>query len=238
MTAAGIGFIHTLAGPDHYAPFAAMGAARNWSLPKTCAVTLACGTGHLAGSIVLGAVGIALGLALGGLEVIQTTRAEYAAWALLSFGLLYAVWGVRRAKRATPHRHWHKHDGVTHSHQHTHFQEHTHVHDQQVTTAVPNSKVRQILPWVPWSIFVIFVLGPCEALIPVLMYPAASHNFIGLASVVAVFSVVTLLTMTIMAVITRYGISAMRLKGIEKYGHSLAGMAIASCGASMVFLGL
>ena len=31
LTAVSIGFVHTLVGPDHYLPFVAMSAARNWS---------------------------------------------------------------------------------------------------------------------------------------------------------------------------------------------------------------
>ena len=232
-TAASIGFLHTLAGPDHYAPFAAMGAARNWSAAKTCGVTLVCGGGHLVGSVVLGFAGVALGLALGGLEFIESVRGEVAAWALLAFGLAYAAWGLRQAHRNKPHEHWHAHDGVYHKHAHTHFGGHAHVHDQ---TAPASAK--KIGLWAPWSVFVIFVLGPCEPLIPVLMYPAASHNYWGVAAVVMAFGATTLIAMTSMALILRFGLSHIRMDRLQRFGHALAGGAIASCGASMVFLGL
>ena len=35
FTAASIGFLHTLIGPDHYLPVIAMGKARNWSMPRS-----------------------------------------------------------------------------------------------------------------------------------------------------------------------------------------------------------
>ncbi|GAG00740.1 unnamed protein product, partial [marine sediment metagenome] len=35
ITAASIGFIHTVFGPDHYLPFVVMSKARKWSLGKT-----------------------------------------------------------------------------------------------------------------------------------------------------------------------------------------------------------
>lgn len=240
LTAASIGFLHTLAGPDHYAPFAAMGAARGWSAVKTCAVTLLCGGGHLVGSVLLGALGIWLGYTLGGLELIESARGEIAAWALLCFGLVYAAWGLRRAYRNKPHTHWHSHDGVVHTHKHTHHGDHTHVHDE---TAPISTKQTSKIPTptkalAPWSIFIVFVLGPCEALIPVLMYPAATHSAGGVFAVVVAFGAATLATMTIMALILRYGLSKMRLDGLERYGHALAGGAISACGASMVFLGL
>ena len=40
LTAASIGFVHTLLGPDHYLPFVAMGAARRWSTRKTLWITI------------------------------------------------------------------------------------------------------------------------------------------------------------------------------------------------------
>ena len=35
VTAASIGFFHTLFGPDHYLPFIVMAKARKWSMVKT-----------------------------------------------------------------------------------------------------------------------------------------------------------------------------------------------------------
>jgi nickel/cobalt exporter len=56
-TAAGLGFIHTAIGVDHYLPFVALGRARRWSLSRTLLVTALCGAGHVAGSLLLGAAG-------------------------------------------------------------------------------------------------------------------------------------------------------------------------------------
>lgn len=62
-SAAGIGFVHTLLGPDHYIPFVAMSRAGGWSLRKTALITSLCGLGRyshaLAGaSILFSGVGI------------------------------------------------------------------------------------------------------------------------------------------------------------------------------------
>ena len=48
-TAASIGFIHTLLGPDHYLPFIVMAKVRGWSRSKALGVTSLCGLGHVAG---------------------------------------------------------------------------------------------------------------------------------------------------------------------------------------------
>ena len=67
-TAATIGLIHTILGPDHYLPFIVLSKARQWSMLKTSVITFLCGLGHVLSSIILGFVGIALGMALFKLE--------------------------------------------------------------------------------------------------------------------------------------------------------------------------
>ncbi len=69
-TAASIGFLHTLFGPDHYVPFIFMAKARKWSIYKTSWVTVACGIGHVGSSIVLGIIGVAFGIAVSKLQLV------------------------------------------------------------------------------------------------------------------------------------------------------------------------
>jgi len=152
ITAVSIGFLHTLFGPDHYVPFIVMARARKWSYLKTIVVTLACGIGHVGSSVVLGLIGASLGVAVSKLEIFESTRGEMAGWALLTFGLVYFVWGVRRAIKNKPHTHAHLHsDGIAHTHKHKHTEEHAHVHEK-AALAKP----------VPWALFVIFVLGAAD----------------------------------------------------------------------------
>ena len=99
VTAGSIGFVHTVTGPDHYLPFIVVGRARSWSLARALGVTAICGVGHVVWSVVLGLVGIGLGLAVGRLEVIEGVRGDIAAWLLISFGLVYTIWGLRQALR-------------------------------------------------------------------------------------------------------------------------------------------
>ena len=185
LTAASIGIIHTILGSDHYIPFIVMSKAGKWSRLKTIIITLLSGIGHVAGSIVLGLVGISLGLALNKLEAIESFRGDIASWALISFGLIYFIWGVKRAYNNKPHTHWHAHgEGDVHTHIHTHQGDHAHVHE--------NEKVVSLTPWI---LFTIFVFGPCEALIPILIYPSVALSFSGLAIVIAIFAITTILTM-------------------------------------------
>lgn len=228
ITAASIGFFHTLFGPDHYLPFIVMAQARKWSLIKTTWITFLCGMGHVGSSVVLGMIGVAFGTALAKLEIIESFRGELAAWALIAFGLVYFVWGVRRAIRNKPHTHIHSHGaGEEHSHPHEHNKEHVHVHD--------NGGKANITPWI---LFTVFVLGPCEPLIPILMYPAAQSSLYGLVMVTIVFSAVTIATMISVVIISSLGVNLLPIKKLEKYTHALAGAAIFLCGIAIQFLGL
>jgi len=228
ITAVSIGFFHTLFGPDHYVPFVVMAKARKWSYRKTFWVTLLCGIGHVGSSVILGLIGAGLGLAVSSLEFFESARGEMAGWVLLTFGFVYFIWGVRRAIKNKPHVHVHLHsDGIAHTHKHAHTKEHAHVHEKPAL-ACP----------VPWALFVIFVLGPCEPLIPLLMYPAAKHSFSAMILVAGVFSLVTISTMLGVVFLGAFGVNFLPLKRFERYSHAFAGLAIFFCGFAIKFLGL
>lgn len=244
-TAAVLGVVHTLLGPDHYVPFVAMSRARGWSLGRTVCITAACGLGHIAGSVALGAVGIATGWAIAGLEGIEATRGSVAGWLLLGFGLAYLAWGLRRAVRNRPHSHWHGHaDGTVHLHRHVHAADHAHVHTGVETASPPDGLVGKSPPErsvTPWVLFVIFVFGPCEPLIPLLMYPAATAGWQSVALVTAVFAASTLVVMLGAVVVLRFGLVRLAshavASGLERYADALAGAAVTLCGVA-VTLGL
>lgn len=99
MTAASIGFFHTLMGPDHYLPFIVMSKANGWSLAKTSWITILCGLGHVLSSVLLGFVGIALGMVVFKLENVEAARGSLAAWLLIIFGFTYFIWGLFRVFR-------------------------------------------------------------------------------------------------------------------------------------------
>ncbi len=224
-TAASIGFFHTLLGPDHYLPFVAMSKARGWSRVKTAWITFLCGVGHVASSVVLGLVGVAFGLALARLKLAESFRGEIAGWLLTSFGLLYLIWGLRRAIRGHSHTHSHEHaDVVAHAHEHTHSDRHLHVHDRK--------SARSITPWV---LFTIFVFGPCEPLIPILMYPAAKSSLWGLGLITTIFAVTTIGTMLVVVMLAVSGLRFVRVGKLERYSHALAGATVLLCGLAIQF---
>jgi len=228
LAAGSIGFVHTILGPDHYLPFVVMARAGRWSLRKTIAVTALCGLGHVLGSVLLGLLGIAFGLAVAGLETVESSRGNLAAWALMAFGLAYLVWGLRSAFRRRPHTHRHlHHNGTIHEHVHTHAGGHAHVHAEPTAASMT-----------PWVLFTIFVLGPCEPLIPVLMYPAAQNSMAGVLMVTVVFSAVTILTMLGVVLVASHGLARLHLGRLERFSHALAGATILLSGVAVQLLGL
>jgi len=204
-----------------------MGEARSWSIRKTMLITFLCGVGHVLSSVIVGFIGIAAGLSLSRLEFFESFRGNIAAWLLIAFGLIYMLISLRRLYRKKKHVHKHHHtDGMAHEHEHNHFSSHSHVHvsDRKNMT--------------PWILFLIFVLGPCEPLIPILMYPAAANNIGGVILVALLFSAVTVATMMTVVLAFRLGLSRINLKPLEQYVNVIAGATIAVSGLAIQVLGL
>jgi nickel/cobalt exporter len=226
-TAVSIGFIHTILGPDHYLPFIVLSKARNWSTRKTMLITFLCGVGHVAGSVILGLIGIAVGISVSRLVSVESFRGNIAGMLFIAFGLVYMIISIRNLVRKKHHSHAHFHvDGNKHDHEHDHFREHTHIHEKETVNTTP------------WILFLIFVFGPCEPLIPILMYPAARNNIHGAVVVSLLFSIVTIATMMSVVLTFKLGLNKINLKPLEKYNHVIAGAVIFVSGLAIQLLGL
>ena len=227
ITAVSIGFIHTLLGPDHYLPFIVLSEAKKWSLRKTMIITFFCGLGHVMSSVILGLIGIAVGISVHKLTAIESFRGNIAAWLFIAFGLVYMIISIRSLYRKKKHTHSHFHiEKGNHSHEHNHQLEHTHLHEARTATATP------------WILFLIFVFGPCEPLIPIIMYPAAENNIPGAVLVSLLFSAVTIATMMSIVLAFKMGFNKINLKPLEKYSNVIAGAVIFLSGIAIQFLGL
>ncbi len=235
VTAASIGFIHTLLGPDHYLPFIVMSKARNWTTFKTVTITVLCGIGHVGSSVAIGAIGLLLGIGLHKLEAVESVRGDWAAWAFLIFGLGYLIWAFWKLRSGKPHTHVHAHGHQVHTHAHGH------IHAAGLTIATPHSHTHEHeekpANLTPWILFLVFVLGPCEPLIPILMYPAAQASTLGLVAVTSVFALTTIITMVAIVLAVIYGVSFIKVGKLEKYTHVIAGATLALSGG-LILLGL
>ena len=224
-----LGFMHTVLGPDHYLPFIFMAKARKWNVRKTLLITLICGIGHVSSSVLIGFIGIALGLGIARLKDIEGLRGNWAAVGFTLFGLVYMLWGFYRAYQKRPHTHYHTHGKTVHEHTHLHSQEHDHMHASEKLTNIT-----------PWILFVIFILGPCEPLIPVIIYPAVQERGSITEAVIVsvVFSLVTIATMLVLVYLLEKGIGFIRLRKLERFTHALAGAMLLLSGLGILFLGL
>ncbi len=229
LTAISVGFVHCLAGPDHYLPFVAMSRVGLWSLRKTLVITVLCGIGHVLGSALLGFIGVALGLIAYQLEADQTAmvqselttveslRGDLAGWLIAVFGLIYFVWGVVYALSAGRRQ--------------------SALSDGEVLEGT-ESQVRGLASragkFTPWILFTVFVFGPCEPLIPMLLAPGARVDLWSAAWVVLLFGATTLVTMTVLVTCMYLGTVRIRFRWAETYGHALAGLVVLLCGVAIL----
>jgi sulfite exporter TauE/SafE len=224
VTAATVALVHVLAGPDHIVPFVALARARHWSASKTAWITFWCGVGHVLSSLLLGGLGLALGAGLAHLTAFEEVRGGVAAWALVAFGLAYALWGTRRALV-------HRHQLTLHAHGHG-----VHIHAGGATPHQHQGENTSVLTF--WSLFLIFAFGPCEPLIPLFMLPASRGLWDVAWATGAVFGAVTLATMVTVVLVVRAGTLRLPLGSLERWSHALAGSVIALSGLAVIFLGL
>lgn len=200
--AASLGIAHTLLGPDHYIPFIALGRARGWTKGKTALITMLSGAAHILSSILIGVLVIRYGSEFLNLNALEAARGNVAAWGLLSFGVAYTIWGIRRAIRSTH-------------------------------CSIVRSSDR-----VPWVLFIIFALGPCEPLVPLLVTTATSCQQEVVFAVGTVFLIATVLTMTTMVVAGWKGIEYFPVLKARRFAHALAGASLTSCAGAALLLGI
>jgi len=213
-SAATLAAFHTLIGVDHSLPFIALGQARGWTLGRTLWVTAACGLVHVASSVLIGTVGIGLGIAIDRLASLESTRGRLAAWVMVGFGLAYAAWALWR-RRAGLVSHFHCNGGAS------------------PAGGGADAGGRTTT----WALFLVFAFGPCEALIPLMMVPAALRSWAVMLGVVAVFAVCTVGAMLCAVALGVLGLRRAHVLGLERHADLLAGLAVAASGAGVLLLG-
>ena len=215
-----IACLHTMMGPDHYLPFIALAKARGWGIWRTLLWVIVCGCGHVWSSVLLGLGGAALGWSITKVKWLENIRGGIAGWALLIFGLLYGLWGLWRAFSNKTHKHFDTYDDGS-----------IYVYEHQHGMAVQPAERHKVTPWV---MFIIFLLGPCEPMIPLLFFPAAKSSWHGMLLLIIVYTFFTLITMIVMVVIGYWGIGFLKTEKLEKYMHALGGLTLFICGMGMV----
>ncbi|CUS97515.1 hypothetical protein [Candidatus Chrysopegis kryptomonas] len=108
---------------------------------------------------------------------------------------------------------------------------HPHRHEI-VDEKILNKKVVTV-----WTLFAVFVLGPCEPLIP-LFFISLKFQIAGIIGVIVVFSIMTWIMMIAQAVIGYLGIQLVKFETLERYSHTIAGVVIALTGVFILVSGV
>jgi hypothetical protein len=199
-----IGSLHTAA-PDHWVPFAALARARGWSAGRTARVTLLCGFGHVTVSALFGLLGLFFGVVM--LKSVGERMSALAPLLLIGFGVVYALWGLKRAFAPRLHGHPHSH--------------YDHVHDESRTSV--------------WTLFLLFSADPCVAVVP-LMFAAAPLGPGKTLAIVLLYEAATLGTMLLLVLPARAGARLLQAPSLERYGDVAAGGVIAGIGLAVTLL--
>lgn len=221
-TAVSVSVLHTVSGPDHYVPFIAIGKSKGWKLPRILFWTIVCGVAHVLTSVLLALGGAAVGFSLSKVDFLNEVRGGLASWMLFIFGVLYFVYGLYSVSKNKSHKHFDVYDDNS-----VYVFEHNHNNLMYPTNR------RKVTPWI---LFLIFLLGPCEALFPLLTYPAVQQSTGNMITLISIFLAFTLLTMVTIVILIYYGYSFIKTDWLERYMTPIAGFSIAICGMGMVFL--
>ena len=90
----------------------------------------------------------------------------------------------------------------------------------------------------PWALFIVFVLGPCEPLIPLMVVPGMARDWLAVAAVVAVFGLLTVGVMLLAVLAAWRGVALLGAGRIGRHADVAAGLVVAASGAAVLFLGL
>ncbi|MYH31382.1 MAG: hypothetical protein F4018_14170 [Acidobacteria bacterium] len=90
----------------------------------------------------------------------------------------------------------------------------------------------------PWALFIVFVLGPCEPLIPLMVVPGMARDWLAVAAVVGVFGLLTVGAMLLAVVAAWRGIALLGAGRVGRHADVAAGLVVAASGAAVLFLGL
>ena len=138
-------------------------------------------------SVLLGLAAGALGWSMAKLDFFESFRGNLTGWLMVVFGLIYGIIGLFRLLNNKKHKHFDIYDDGS-----------VFVYDHKHGEAVVPKNRYAVTPWV---MFIIFVLGPCEPMIPLLYIPAVEHSLSNMFLLITIYTIITLLTMVSMVLL-------------------------------------
>lgn len=227
-TAGATALFHTLI-PDHWLPFVLVGRARRWSVRTTAMVAGLSALIHVALSIALGLITLAIGLAAA--EVIGETLEKAGGVLLVVFGLVYAAWSWRKGGHFHPGGklfHSHEHDAACAGEEGDRNPEHLHYHADE-------GLIRGQVGWSALGLAFIVGVNPCVLVLPI-MLASASKGATAFWLVVVAYVVPTVILMVGLSAIGVAGGRRLPVPGAARYMELASGLLIAALGAAFLVL--
>lgn len=236
LTVAVVGILHTVV-PDHWAPIVVLARQQGWSLAHTARAAAGAGLGHVATTLLLGALLWAVGASLAVRYEHEVAIAS--AIALIAFGgwIAYGGW---RELRHDDHDHGHSHFGHAHLHRHEGGTEHVHWHEHhdhdwhavESGVAVAHAHGHEATG----RTALLLILGSSPMIEGIPAFFSASTRGIGLLGIMAiVFAVSTIATYVVMCVGGLRGLQRTSLGPLERYGEVISGLFVALVGVYALF---
>ena len=92
--------------------------------------------------------------------------------------------------------------------------------------ATPSAQTTAAARATPWALFVVFALGPCEPLIPLMVVPGMARDWLTLGAVIAVFGALTIGVMLAAVAAGYRGIELLGTSRIGGHGDLAAGLVV------------
>jgi ABC-type nickel/cobalt efflux system permease component RcnA len=241
LAAAGVGFGHAVM-PDHWLPLAILSRTRHQPAATVVRLSLAAAVAHVVVSLLLGGVVILVGLHF------RATIAGHAdlviGGILLATGAVFLILDLRG--RGHGHAHGQGHDdhhgpGGHHQHNHDDHEHHEHVVHGEGGTAVLDRRATLTQPQARGArglaaLFVPFgaAASPDLTILPVFLAASAMGAGAALGSL-AVFTIVTVLTIVGLTVATALGARRLTAPWIDRSANLLTAGTLLFIGALVVF---
>lgn len=216
-----IAALHTLANPSHYLPFVALGKANGWGALKSALAAGFCGLGHIVGFAIFAAAGVVLAEGLKSHFGLWEVGENLGKSIFVLLGLVYCAYGLRfamRMKEAANAPCDCGSCGVCSM-------------EKAARMAENPARVKSF-----WVLFLVFCISPCDAIVPLVFYPAVQENpILGMCIVGGGFYAATILAMFALTFLVYSGVSRLRFKTgfFERWAHFITGLVIALSGLAL-----
>lgn len=208
LAAAGVGFGHAIL-PDHWVPLAVVGRTERYPLSRVAKLSAAAGATHVAVSVILGAVTIAIGLGLR--SSVSHIQDAVVGGLLIATGLVFLALALT---------------GRGHGHSHAHDHHHAHDHDDHGTHEHSHRRRNVLSVIVPFGA----AASPDLTILPVFLAAATASTAAAVGALIA-FAVVTIATMLGLTMFATVGGYQIRSQWLDRYGHVFTAAVLLVIGA-------